>query len=172
MLFPQCSCPRTGEHLGTAITTCPVHGGLTLGVQMICVVPGSAAHGGQPPAALAHAAPPPAAAAPPQPFASPPVCGSPLPSAEGAVHSAMCSPLGFNPCQGLGPSKGHVKEGTLQPIMHCASGVTSCKDNAQQRVCQHASSTTTALTSALAQKLSLPTLLISDTALVFWYTEP
>ena len=29
-----------------------------------------------------------------------------------------------------------------------------------------------ALTSALAQKLSLPTLLISDTALVFWYTEP
>lgn len=28
------------------------------------------------------------------------------------------------------------------------------------------------LTSALAQKLSLPTLLISDTALVFWYTEP
>lgn len=30
----------------------------------------------------------------------------------------------------------------------------------------------TALTSALAQKLSLPTLLISDMALVFWYTEP
>lgn len=29
-----------------------------------------------------------------------------------------------------------------------------------------------ALTSALAQKLSLPTLLISDMALVFWYTEP
>lgn len=29
-----------------------------------------------------------------------------------------------------------------------------------------------ALTSALAQKLSLPNLLISDTALVFWYTEP
>lgn len=28
------------------------------------------------------------------------------------------------------------------------------------------------ITSALAQKLSFPTLLISDTALVFWYTEP